>query len=138
VLLRVASARHVEAVDLAGGGDIGGVEVEAGEQRYHREALHRLAEVAADHRRKSVGLAFERELGAFDLLVVLEFDLVQPHDLDGQAGRARDADQGVVVTGEHLLDVTLGDQVSGGRAAVTSHHDTTGEGSGNDRRAVGY
>ena len=71
------------------------VEVEAGEQRDDREALHGLAEVAADHRGEPVRLAVEGERGALDLLVVLEFDLVQPHDLDREAGGSGDADEGV-------------------------------------------
>ena len=45
-----------------------------------------IAQVAADHRRQPVGLAVQRERGALDLLVVLEFDLEQPDDLDGQPG----------------------------------------------------
>ena len=138
VLLRVAAAGDVEAVDAARrSAGVGGVEVEAGEQRDDREPLHGRAEVAADHRGQPVGLAVQGELGALDLLVVLELDLVQPDDLDRDAGRAGDADQAVVVGGEHLLDVALGDQVAHGGAPVAGHHDAAVEDRGDDRGAVG-
>ena len=60
-----------------------------------------------------VGLAVERERDALDLLVVLQLDGVQPHHLQGDARRARDADGRVRVGDEHLLDVALGDDVAG-------------------------
>ena len=42
-------------------------------------------------RGEPVGLAVEGEQRALDLLVVLELDLEQPDQLDGDAGRAGDA-----------------------------------------------
>ena len=93
-------------------------------------------EVVADHRGQPVGLAVEREHGALDLLVVLELDLEQPHQLDADAGRARDADQRVRVGGVHLLDVAAGDQVAHGGPPVTGHHHAVGEGQRHDRGRV--
>ena len=62
-----------------------------------------MAEVAADHRREPVRLALQGQQRALDLLVVLELDLEELDQLDGEAGRAGDADGGVVVGGEDLL-----------------------------------
>ena len=47
-----------------------------------------------------------------------------------------DADAGVLVGGEHLLDVALGDDVAHRGAPVAGHHDAAGEGGRDDRRAV--
>ena len=67
---------------------------------------------------------------------MLELDLEQPDDLDGQPGGARDADAGELVGREDLLDVALGDDVAHGRSPVTRHDDAAGEGRRDDRRAV--
>ena len=50
-------------------------------------------EIAAHHAGQIVGLAFEAQPGAFDLLVVLEFGLEQLDQLDGHAGGAGDGDR---------------------------------------------
>ena len=47
-----------------------------------------------------------------------------------------DADAGVLVGVEDLLDVALGDEVAHGRAAVAGHDDAAGERERDDRRAV--
>ncbi len=130
--LLVAAAGDVVGEDPA---DLAG-EVEAGEQRHDGQALHRHAEVAADQRREPVGLAVHRERGALDLLVVLELGLEQPHHLDREPGGAGDADAGVLVGREDLLDVALGDDVAHRGAPVAGHHDAAGEGRGHDRGAV--
>jgi hypothetical protein len=57
---------------------------------------------------------------------VLELDLEQAHELDGDAGGPGDADAGVLVGGEHLLDRALGDDVAHRRPAVPGHHDAVG------------
>ena len=113
-----------------------GGEVVAGEQRHDGEALHRQAEVGADQRGEPVGLAVHRQRGALDLLVVLELDLEQPDHLDGEPGRAGDADHGELVGREDLLDVALGDDVAHRGAPVAGHDDAAGEGGRDDRRAV--
>jgi hypothetical protein len=57
------------------------------------QPLHGHAEVAADHRGQAVGLALEGQLDrALDLLVVLQLDLEELDQLDGEAGRPGDAD----------------------------------------------
>ena len=73
---------------------------------------------------------------ALELLVVLQLDLEQADHLDGKASRAGDADAGVLIGREHLLDVALGDDVAHRGPSVTSHHDTGGVDDGNDRGAV--
>jgi len=118
-MLLVTAARDVIGEDPAAHG----AEVETGEHRDHGQALHRHRKVRPDHGREPVGLALEREQGALDLLVVLELDLEQLHDLDGQAGGARDPDGGVLVGGEDLVHVAVGDQVAHGGAAVPRHDD---------------
>ena len=95
-----------------------------------------IAEVAADHQREPVGLALEGQRRALDLLVVLELDLEEPDHLDRDAGRPGDADTGVVVGVEHLLDVALGDVVAHRGAAVAGHHDAARERQRDDRGAV--
>ena len=112
------------------------MQVVAGEQRHDREPLHRHAEVAADQRGQPVGLAVEGQRGALDLLVVLELDLEQPDQLDGQPGRAGDADAGELVGREDLLDVALGDDVAHRRPTVAGHHDAVAERRSDDRGAV--
>ena len=136
VLLGVAPARRVEAVDPAGGRRVGRVDVETGEQRDDGQTLHGHAEVAADHRGQPVGLAVKGQLGALDLLVVLELDLVEPDDLDRQPRHAGDADQRVVIGLEDLLDVALRDQVARGGAPVAGHDHTVGVDRRDDGRAV--
>ena len=115
---------------------VGRLEVEAGIHRHDRQALHRQPEVAPDHRGEAVGLALERHDGALDLLVVLELDLVEPDELDGDAGGAGDADDAVLVGREDLLHVAVGDDVAHGRAAVAGHDDAAVEEQRHDRRAV--
>ena len=112
------------------------VDVVAGEERHHREALHGQAEVAADHGREPVGLALDGHQRALDLLVVLELDLVELDQLDGEAGGAGDADHGVLVGREDLLHVAVGDEVAHRGAAVAGHDDAAGELERHDRRAV--
>ena len=130
--LLVAAAGHVVAEDAA----LVGVEVEAGEQRDDGESLHREAEVGADQGGEPVGLAVHRERRALDLLVVLELGLEEPHHLDRETGGAGDADHGVLVGREDLLDVALGDDVAHRGAAITRHHDAAGERRGDDGGAV--
>ena len=92
--------------------------------------------LAADQGGEPVGLAVHRQRHALDLLVVLELGLEQPDHLDREAGRAGDADAGVLVGREDLLDVALGDDVAHRGAPVAGHHDAAGEGRRDDRRAV--
>ena len=134
--LLVEAAGDVEAEDPAGLGRVGGVQVVPGEERDDGEALHRGAEVVADHRGEPVRLAVEREHRALDLLVVLQLDLEQPDQLDADAGRAGDADQRVRVGGVDLLDVAAGDQVAHGGPAVAGHDHAVGVGQRDDRGGV--
>ena len=136
VAFGVDAADDVEAVDLAGFGDRGRVEVEPCEQGHDGEALERDAEVAAQHGGEAVGLAVQGERGALDLLVVLEFELVELHQLDAEPGRARDADERVAVGGEDLFDVAAGDVVAHGRAAVAGHDNAFGGAQGDDGGGV--
>src|SRR5262249_59629104 len=94
-----------------------GLLVVPGEQRDHDQALHGAAEVAADEGGQPVRLALQRQGPALKLLVVLELKLEQPDELEPDPGHAGDADAGVVVAAEHLLDVPLRDQVAGGGPA---------------------
>ena len=133
----------VAALDVAAPGDVVGVdpadighEVEAGIRRDDREPLHGEAEVASDHRGEAVGLALERHDRPLDLLVVLELDLVEAHELDGDACGAGYPDDAVAIGGEDLLHVTVGDDVAHRRAPVARHDDAAVEEQGDDRRAV--
>ena len=83
-----------------------------------------------------LALPSSESVRALDLLVVLELDLEQPDHLDGEAGRAGDADGGVLVGREDLLDVALGDEVAHRGAPVAGHHHAAGEGRRDDRGAV--
>ena len=47
-----------------------------------------------------------------------------------------DADAGMLVGGEHLLDAALGDEVAHRRAPVAGHHHAVGLGHGHDGGAV--
>jgi hypothetical protein len=67
---------------------------------------------------------------------VLELDLEQPHHLDGDAGTAGDADGGVLVGREDLLDVALGDDVAHRGAPVTGDDHAAGERRRDDGGAV--
>ena len=69
---------------------------------------------------------------------MLELDLEQPDDLDGQSGCARDTDQRVVVGSEHLLDVALRDEVARGRSPIAGHYNPALVHGGDDRGAVGH
>ena len=93
LLLLVAAAGDVVGEQPADPGE----PVEAGEQRDDGEALHRHRQVAADHRAEPVGLAVQAQQRAFDLLVVLQFHLEQPGDVDGDAGGAGDAQHRILV-----------------------------------------
>ena len=73
-----------------------------------------------------LALALEGHQRALDLLVVLELDLEQPDELDGQSGGARDADEAVLVGREDLLHVAVGDEVAHGRATVAGHDHASG------------
>ncbi len=132
VRVLVAAADRVVAEDPPGGP----ATVEAGEQRDDDEALHRHREVRFDHLRELVGLAFEAEHLALDLLVVLELGLEEAHHVDGRAGRARDRDGGEVVGREDLDDVAVGDLVALGRAPVAGHDHAVGERQREDRGAL--
>src|SRR3546814_2636517 len=72
-------------------------------------------------------MSVHRERGSLVLIVVLESGGEEPHHLHRQAGRAGDAHAAVLVGGEDLLDVALGDDVAHRRPAVTGHHHATGE-----------
>ncbi|CAM5635315.1 hypothetical protein SCYAM73S_05744 [Streptomyces cyaneofuscatus] len=81
------------------------VDVVPREERHHGEALHGHGEVGADHGGEPVGLALQGELGALDLLEVLQLQLEQLDHLHGQSGGAGDAHRRVLVGREDLLDV---------------------------------
>ena len=124
----------VLALLVATAGDVVGeqppepsAEVVAGEDRDDAQAHHRGLEVAADHHRELVGLALEAERGAFDLLVVLELELEQPHHLHRRPRGAGDRDRAVAVGLDHLLHRPMADQVARGRPAVAGHHHPVGE-----------
>ena len=82
-----------------------------------------------------IRLALEGEHGALDLLVVLELDLEEADQLDGDSGRAGDADRGELVGLKDLFDVALGDEIAHRRAPVAGHHDAARMDDGHDRRA---
>jgi hypothetical protein len=111
-------------------------QVVAGEEGYDGQPLHRHPEVRPDQRREPVGLAVHGQRRALDLLVVLELGLEQPHHLHRETGRTGDPDRGILVGGEHLLDVALGDDVAHRGAPVPGHHHTAGERGGDDGGAV--
>src|SRR4029077_13626428 len=83
-----------------------------------------------------VHLARERQRDALELFVVLEFDGVEPGELDGDRGRPGDAGGRVVVCDVHLLNVAARDDVALGRSPVTGDEYATREFQGDDRRAV--
>ena len=122
LLLLVASAGDVVGKEPADAGR----PVEAGEQRNHGESLHGHGQVSADHRAEPVGLAFEAQQRSLNLFVVLEFHLEQPGDVEGDAGRAGDAQHGVLVRREDLLDVPAGDDVAHRGAPVPGHQHAAG------------
>src|SRR5262249_17354050 len=100
-----------------------GTLVEAGEDRHDHQALHRHRQVHADHLPELVGFAFEREVLALDLLVVLELCLEQPGHLHGRPRGAGNADPGQIVGLEDLLDVAVRDLIPLARLTVSRHHD---------------
>src|SRR5699024_1485203 len=110
--------------------------VVAPEQGHRGEALQGERQVRAHHGREPVRLPLEGEEGALDLLVVLELELEEPHEVDGQARRAGDSDGGVRVGREHLLDLAVGDRRAHRRPPVTGHDDAAGVGERHDRRRV--
>jgi hypothetical protein len=67
---------------------------------------------------------------------VLEFNGVQPGELDGDRRGTRDARRGVVVGDVHLFHVTAGDHVALRGAAVARHHHPTGIRQRHDRGSV--
>ena len=95
--------------------------------------MPRLPRISAESR---LALPSIDSVDPLDLLVVLELGLEQPHHLDREAGGAGDADAGVLVGREDLLDVALGDDVAHRGAPVAGHHHAAGERRGHDRRAV--
>ena len=78
--------------------------VVAGEERDDGQALHRRWEVLAQHLAELVGLAFQAQLLALDLLVVLELQLEELHHLQRRAGCTGDGDAAVPIGGKDLLD----------------------------------
>src|SRR6185437_7392638 len=141
VLLGISAAGNVEAEDPPGRwapAVVSGVHVEAGEQRHDSQPLQCLTEVATDHGGEPVRLPVQRELGPLYFLEVLELDLEQPDDLDGQSGCARDTYQRVVVGSEHLLDVALRDEIARGRSPIAGHHNPALVHGGDDGGAVGH
>ena len=67
---------------------------------------------------------------------MLEFDGVEPGELDGDRGRPGDAGRRVVVGDVHLLDVAARDHVALRRSPVTGDEHATGELQCDDRGAV--
>ena len=59
---------------------------------------------------------------------MLQLDLEQLDHLDRHPGRAGERDDAVVVGGEDLLDVALGDVVAGRRPPVAGHQHAVGVG----------
>jgi hypothetical protein len=110
--------------------------VVAPEQRDHHQSLDRQGEIPPDHLGQPVGLALQREPIAGDLLVVLELQLEQLHDLDGLARCAGDGDHREIVGSEDLLHLVLGDGVPLGGAAVTGQDHAAAELHAEDRGAV--
>ena len=116
------AARHVVGEDPA----LLAVHVVTGEDRDHGEALQRHAEVAADHGGEPVRLALQGERGALHLLEVLQLQLEELDHLHREPGGAGDADGGVLVGREDLLDVPLGDDVAHRRPPVAGEHHAAG------------
>src|SRR5690606_5254503 len=108
VTLLVTAAHDVVGVEPALVVDV----VVAGEERNHHQTLHRHRQLAPDQAGQEGGLPVEGESASFQLLVVLQFHLEETHHLDGEAGRPGDRHRRVVVGGENLLDVAVGDQVT--------------------------
>ena len=111
-------------------------QIESGEQWNDDQTLHGKSEVAAQKRRESICLAVERQRGALDLLVVLEFHLEQTHQLHCNAGGSGDPDDGVLVRGEDLLDVALRDEAPDRCPAIAGDDRAVRAAQGDDRRAV--
>ena len=84
-----------------------------------------------------LALTFDGEAAAFDLLVVLELELEQPHHLDGRTCGAGDADHRMRVGGEHLFHVAMRDEVARGGSAVAGHEHTVAVAQRDDGGAVG-
>ncbi|CAM5696005.1 hypothetical protein SGRIM128S_00328 [Streptomyces griseomycini] len=133
--LLVAASGGVEGEDAAPT-PLGGGAVVAGEERHDGEALHGQAEVLADHHGQPGRLGGEGHGDALDLLEVREFDLVELDHVQGEAHGPGDRDRGVVVRGQHLLQVALGDQVARRGPAVAGDEDAVAVGEGEDRGAV--
>ena len=76
---------------------------------------------------KLVGLAFQAERDALDLLVVLELQLEQLDHLHRRAGGTGDGDTAVQVGLDDLLHAAVADEVAAGGAAVARHHHAVGE-----------
>src|SRR5215469_4189806 len=131
-LLFVTSAGDVVAEDTADAL----VGVVAREDRHDDQPLHRAAEVGTYDAGQPIGLAFQRERPALDLLVMLELDLKQPDKVNAYPGHAGDPDTGVLVAAEDLLDIPLRNHAAGGRPPVADHHHAAVERGSDDRRAV--
>ncbi|KDQ05190.1 hypothetical protein EN35_09260 [Rhodococcus qingshengii] len=123
--LLVSPTDDVVGDDATGGGRIDRVQVVTHEQWHNRQTLHRCSEISSNHRRKSIGLAVEREWDAFDLLVMFELDREEPDQFDCDPGRTGNTRSRVVVRDVHLLHVTAGDEIAHRRSAITREQNTT-------------
>ena len=101
--------------------------VEPGEDRHHRQPLHGHGQVGGYQLAQLVRLALQTQRTAFDLFVVLQLQLEQPHHFDGRSSGARDGDTRVAVCGEHLFDRTMADEVARGGSSVPRHDDPVSE-----------
>jgi len=117
-----AAARHVVGEDAA----LAAVHVEPGEERDHGQALHGHAEVGSDHGGQAVRLALQGELGAFDLLEVLQLQLEQLDHLDGQTGVPAIPTAEYSSAGKTFSMSPLCDDVAHGGPAVTGEHHAAG------------
>src|SRR5690606_40699654 len=86
--LLVTAAHHVVAEHPPGAGDL----VIAGEERDDRQPLEGERELVADQPRQERGLPLQREGDSFDLLVMLELYLEEPHHVDGETGDTGNGD----------------------------------------------
>jgi hypothetical protein len=134
--LLVSPSDDVIGHDASSTFGIGDVHVEADEKRYGSQPLHRGTEIAPHHRRQLVGLAVEGQGHPLDLLVVLEFDGEQTHQLDGNSCGARDTGRRVLVGDIDLLHVAVRDQIALSRATIARNQHSTRIRDGNDGRAV--
>ena len=97
------------------------VQVESTEEWDDCQSLHGQSQIVAKQGGQAIRLAVESQRHPLDLLVVFEFDTEQSNQLDGDAGRTSNSNDGVLIGLEDLLDVLLGNQVAHGRPPVPSH-----------------